>query len=96
LEGLTVDNWCRRFGDDLCVDLEYPRNPGQAKAVVVGLCDVRAADSVRVSFDFDRNGWVVQQAKRQSGDYGAPVEAYDPQWTEVGFFEAWALNEDPD
>jgi len=75
------------FGDSVVVDLYYPRhNP--IKHVEVSLVDVRAADSVRVSYDFDRDGWVIEQASVFS--WGPDDEENDPDWQEVAFVKAWA------
>ncbi len=82
----------RAHPDGVHVDLWYPRNEGATQAIVVGLCDVRAADSVRVSYDFERDGWVIQQAKKSSWEPGDTV--CDPQWTEVAFIQAWALHDE--
>lgn len=75
--------------DDGVVDVElwYPRLAGQYHTVKVGLVDVRAADSVQVSYDFERDGWVIKQASRFSWAAG---EEPDEDWQEVAFVEAWA------
>lgn len=57
-----------------------------AAIVEIGLTDVRAADSVRVLYDFERDGWVIQQASRFSW---APDEKPDRDWQEVAFIQAW-------
>ena len=43
-------------GDSVHVDLWYPRTANPIKAVQVGLVDVRAADDIRIEYDFDRDG----------------------------------------
>ena len=73
----------RTVGIDLC----YSRiEDGRPNAVEVGLMDVRAADSIRVSYDFERDGWLIQQATRFSWETG---ESPDPGWVEVAFVQAW-------
>jgi len=75
-------------GDTMCVELMYPGLSGRPEFVEVGLTHVRAADSIRISYDFGRDGWKVEQAQ-----VFAWVEGMDPgnyEWKEVGFFEAWA------
>ena len=42
------------------VDMYYPRL-NEINTVQVCLVDVRAADDVRIYFDFDLNQWIVQQ-----------------------------------
>ncbi len=72
---------------ELEVYVYYPRQT-EAKAVVLDLMDVRAADAVRISYDFDRDGWVVQQHTSKKDD-----PAFNGEWVEVYFAEAWALEE---
>ncbi len=67
--------------DTPTVGLWYPRLDGSAKEIEIELHDVRAADSIRVSYDFNRDGWVIKQSNCD-----------DPEvWTEVSFIKAWAL-----
>lgn len=70
------------------VDLMYPRSEEDpVDTVEVGLCEVRAADSIRISYDFERDGWVVKQASRF---IWAADEEPDGDWQEVAFIQAWA------
>ena len=79
----------RIVGDTVCVDLWYPRNDdSQVKHVQVGLMDVRAADDIRVSYDFDRDGWKIEQAS--VFQWAADDEVCDPCWKEVAFIQAWS------
>lgn len=72
------------------VDLMYPRLEGHPKAVEVGLEDVRSADDVRISYDFDRDGWKIEQPvwteEDRTGD----------EWREAAFLPAWAFDSKPD
>lgn len=77
------------------VEIYYPRNdPPRITTVEVGLSDVRAADSIRISYDFERDGWSVKQAA--GWDMGWPAGTSDEQmdkdmdWQEVFFVQAWA------
>ncbi len=75
-------------------ELFYPRTSKDAKdkAVQVALFDVRAADDLRVTYDFDRDGWVIWQAsvfKWVSED-----EECDPKWKEAAFCRAWQFEEE--
>lgn len=81
----------------LSVDLWYPprRNepptdPNEPFRVEVGLSDVRAADSIRIHYDFDRDGYVVEQASRFTW---ATADDNDADWQEVAFIQAWARAE---
>ena len=77
-----------QYGDALHIDIWYPRTDNPIKAIQVGLMDVRAADDIRIEYDFQRDGWVIKQA--QVFEWGADDEVCDPQWKEVAFVEAWA------
>lgn len=69
--------------DTFEVGLFYPRcNPCQF--IEVSLMDLRAADDVRLSFDFERNGWKIEQPTKW-----AEGESADRGWTEVAFVPAW-------
>lgn len=76
-----------RRGDRIALDLWYPRNDDRAKEIEVGLTDVRAADSIRISYDFERDGWVIKQAS--TFEWGADDDVCDEDWQEVAFVQAW-------
>ena len=79
----------QRYGESLHVDLWYPRNDtSTVKSIVIGLMDVRAADGIRVSYDFERDGWKIEQAS--TFEWDAEDEICDPDWQEVAFVKAWA------
>ena len=72
----------------LHVEICYPRNDEtRVNTVEVGLMDVRAADSIRVTYDFERDGWSVLQASGWDLDqqFGDVMD-----WQEVAFIKAWA------
>lgn len=64
------------------IDLWYPdrKNPPH---VVIGLVHVRAADDIRISFDFDRNGYVIERAMLMKDDFGDDRN----EWVEVAFVD---------
>lgn len=70
----------------LLVDLWYPRSEDRPNEVIVGLVDVRAADDIRITYDFDRDGWRIEQAQRFSWPNDNDM---DPAWKEVAFVQAW-------
>lgn len=73
------------------VSLWYPRVAGGAQAIEIDLMDVRAADSLRVSYDFERDGWVIKQASRF--EWHGDDEECDSDWQEVAFIQAWGRAE---
>jgi len=58
--------------------------------VEVGLVDVRAADSIRISYDFKRDGYVIKQASKFEFEIGGVMDA---DWKEVAFVKAWQREE---
>ena len=74
------------------VQLWYPRSDGNAKEIEIELSDTRAADSIKISYDFDRDGWVIKQASIFSWE--ADDNVCDPDWQEVAFIKAWARERD--
>lgn len=76
-------------GQRLCVDLYYPRAESNVNSVEISLVDVRAADSIRISYDFGRDGWKIEQAS--VFEWEADDTECDPGWQEVSFIQAWGL-----
>lgn len=74
-------------GDTTTIELCYPRQQ-PVKYIEVELTDVRAADSLRLSYDFDRDGWVIEQSSLFEWD--SDDEECDSDWQEVAFVQAWA------
>ena len=77
-------------GNELHIDLWYPdgEEVDNVNKFVIGLLDVRAADSIRVSYDKGRDGWVIEQASTFQWD--ADDKECDPDWQVVAFIQAWA------
>ena len=78
-----VDEICES-DDHLHFDLYYPRNRG-IKHFVIGLMDVRAADAIRVSYDYDRDGYIIEQPSISQWEVDDKIA--DPGWKEVAFIE---------
>jgi hypothetical protein len=68
------------------VELWYPRH-NEKPYIQIGLVDVRAADDIRISYDFDRDGWKIEQAS--TFEWEADDTVRDPDWAEVAFVQAW-------
>lgn len=111
---MTDSTWLQRLMDAgkvavtgspglIGVELMYPRlakdDPERPTHVEVGLCDVRAADSIRISYDFQRDGWKIEQAQRFRWEVSEELNERglscgDPGWIEVAFVEAWGSQKD--
>ncbi len=60
--------------------------------VQVGLLHVRAADDIRIVYDFDRDGWSILQASRFM--WAADDKECNADWQEVAFIQAWAREDE--
>lgn len=74
------------------VGLWYPRNANNCDEVELELVDVRAADSIRVRYDFDRDGWSILQ---NSFCADGVFESDRDDWQETTFVRAWARQDTP-
>ena len=72
------------------IDLWYPgvSGEGSVDAVEVELVHVRAARSIRVTYDFDRDGFVIS-AQADPGDGETSAVEEDLSWVEKAFVPAW-------
>lgn len=87
MDKITVDFEVHEEARSASFQFWYPRTEGHVNELLVGLSDVRAADSILIHYDFDRDGYVIQQASRFSWAEG---EEIDQDWQEVAFIQAWA------
>lgn len=62
------------------VELWYPDMNNSDAAVDVALMHVRAARDIRISYDFERDGWVIRAQDE---------EIEDAPWVEKAFIPAW-------
>lgn len=74
-------------GGTASVNLLYPRSDGHVSQLQISLYEVRAADDIRISYDFERDGWKIEQEEILN-DHGAYTGTGD--WKEVAFVQAWA------
>lgn len=88
---MTIKEAFRR-GDIVHIDLWYPRVDGNPSYLQIGLMDTRAADDLRISYDFVRDGWSVEQASTFRWD--VDDDECDPDWEEVAFIEAWGRRDE--
>jgi hypothetical protein len=70
------------------LDLYYPRLEQNPSKIVIALMDVRAAQDIHVTYDFDRDGWVI--SKDMSNDLDLDAEE---DLREVAFIPAWHTKE---
>lgn len=89
-------NLCQStHGDEAHITVMYPNNPDSLiKHLVINQCSVRASDGVRLHYDYDRDGFVIEQASKWEWD--EKDEVCDPDWQEVAFVQSWARESDTD
>lgn len=85
---LRLDECCSIRGTTIEVDLAYPRVHGHPTTIEIDLIDTRAADGLRVTYDFERDGWAIRQASTFS--WADDDSVGDADWQEVAFVKAWA------
>lgn len=59
---LEVKTYEESDGKYVEIELWYPRIEDNIKSIQISLGDVRAADNIRIQYDFERDGWSIQQA----------------------------------
>jgi hypothetical protein len=85
----------RRQGRVTAVDLWYPGLPpehdsGNVDAIEITLVHVRAARSIRIEYDFDRDGYRILGERNTGADEPyAEAPAPDETWQEEAFIPAW-------
>lgn len=84
-DGYEVD----RYRDTATFNFWYPGTDEQKiNYLEVGLMAVRAADNIRIHYDFDRDGWAIEQAS--TFEWDSDDTELDDDWQEVAFVQAWA------
>lgn len=113
----TIEKWERGYqivdstdcSDTVGFDFWYPEMTEKAKDskkikyLEIGLVHVRASDGMRIHYDFDRDGFVIEQSyfkyeKRISETTGGEYFEEIRIWEETSFIQSWALDckgEDP-
>lgn len=80
-------------GKEAQVDLYYPRGEDSQDTVVVALYDVRAADDLRISYDFSRDGWSIKREVHTPGKDDEEPFVETGLWIEAAFIPAWTMGE---
>jgi hypothetical protein len=61
--------------------------------IEVSLNHVRAANDIRIEYDFERDGYKILTQYVKEDENGEIIEV-DEKWTEVAFIDAWCVRED--
>ncbi len=59
------------------------------KGVLVSLSHVRAADDILITYDLERDGYVIHQASNFEFTEKDIEQGIDEDWQEVAFIKAW-------
>jgi hypothetical protein len=76
--------------DNVNIDWYYPniyKEKGPLNYIEIGLMHVRASDNIRIKYDSDRDGWVIEQSSIFEFDVDDNI--CDEDWQEVSFIKAW-------
>ena len=82
------------------VDLWYPRNDGAVPNIIISLMDVRAANDITISYDFDRDGWSIKSNlhdpdnpwwENKTQEEINVLQEKPEVLTEVAFIPSWPL-----
>jgi hypothetical protein len=85
-EGKFMLDHASQGGNEIYLDLWYPEvEPDSIRFLVLGLMHVRASDNIRISYDFERDGWKIEQPIKSGEEYG---------WKESAFLPAWQYEEE--
>jgi hypothetical protein len=88
-----TDNQVTGKPKDIMVGLSYPRVETNPDAVIVELEDVRAADSIKIQYDFERDGWIISQRKVTHPWISDSTYGYAEEWFEKAFLPAWPFGD---
>ena len=90
-------------GRELHVGLTYPprdakdeaEKPDQVRYVMVDQESVRASDGIRVWYDYERDGFVIEQGSTFEWNSDEEATADNAEdWQEVAFVKSWARDRD--
>ena len=87
-KGFTIDEYHNRLQIDLCYSNIEP--PKKIQYVGVGISHVRASDGIRISYDYDRDGYIIEQPYTIEVDKGSYIDC-EEHWKETAFIQSWAL-----
>jgi len=79
--------------DFLYPPYEIEESNGKIRYLEVNIETVRASDGIRIHYDFDRDGFVIEQPMEKEIDKGDYIECED-EWHETSFIKSWALEKE--
>ncbi len=89
IEGMTDPRESNPKNTYTYIDWIYPEiyNKDNQSVIEIGLNHTRASDSIRVKYDSDRNGWIIEQSK-YNNITGISI------WHEVYFAESYKFDKE--
>ena len=81
-----------RCGRTLDINITYPSvDDKRVKYIEINQESVRASDGIRLFYDYDRDGWVIQAPTKLS--WHRDDKDCDYGWEEVAYVESWQLED---
>jgi hypothetical protein len=73
----------------LYIEWFYPEiyDKQNQSTIEIDMTHTRSANSIRIKFDSERNGWVIDQATKLEWEPEDTIQ--DPCYKEVAFIKAW-------
>ena len=59
----------------------------KVRYLTVGISTVRASDGIRIHYDFERDGYSIEQPQQLA--WSADGKVCDEKWTETAFVQSW-------
>ena len=91
---IELEGTDRETGEPLhhYISISYPEiyKPDRT-TVELDICHVRAAENIRVSYESDRDGWVIERPDMPN--YNAET-ADEMPWIEVAFVQSWIYEDE--
>lgn len=87
-----------KSGNTLDVVLTYPpcsdadNTNNQCRYVTFDQEATRASDGIRIHYDYQRDGYVIEQPKNTLTKIGDRSYTDVIEWIEVGFFQSWQFH----
>jgi len=87
-----------RYDQTLSINVTYPGwsegdSPESVRFIKVNQESVRASDGIRLSYDYQRDGWSIQQPKSREVEVSDGVFEFQQDWIETAFVQSWALDD---
>ncbi len=79
--------------DQINIQWNYPQiyDRDMQSTIEIDLIHTRASDGIRIKYDSERDGWVIEQPTILEWSGDDPI--CDPKWREAVFVPSWQFSE---